>query len=609
MCKLKKLSALILVAVLLCSNIQLVGAVADEPIYVDFETPVLYGSTNFYYPDYKMSSGVTDTLEESVDLDTLKSYLINSFKSCPSSVYIIDFSIPNTQENMSALQNLIWHEIPELFHIYAIGFTLSDNYIYSINVIYNYTEQQYKTMMSQVEKSAAKLLDGIEDNNRLTDVEKALLIHDRIAVSCEYSTDTSPRECYNMYGVLVNKNAVCMGYTLAYDYLLSKVGIESDYCSSDSLNHAWNIVYIDGVPYHVDITWDDPTPDISGRVLHTNFLRSTDGIVATGHFDTEIDFTKTPTDTRYDSYYWQNSNTAFQLVENDIYYIDSQNATLNKTSNGVTQTCKSISDIWRAGTNSYWRGHYGILTFDGKNLLYSLSKAVYKYDTESGDSSVVFTPDFSAGDYYNIYGLKYENCELICEVTNSPNYTSTTKAESTQKTAHHLSSDYWVTDKGSSSTATGTKHRECTVCGIECEIATLPKVAITTRSAAADYSSCTLFTDMYICDSISKLIFASGITSISASPSHDANGNTLYGTGSTVSIFNSNEHIYDFILVVNGDLNGDSVCDAIDVALTERYSNGIGTPTKDEIYAGNKSVSDTIDASTYQRVVNTALAS
>lgn len=605
----KKLSALLLVVLLLCSSLQHVGAVTYIPAGADIQYPVLYGSTDFYYPDYKMSSGVTDGLEEAVDIDTLKSYLINSFKACPSSVYIIDFSIPKTQENMTALRNLIWHEIPELFHIYGIGFSLSDNYIYSINVSYNYTEQQYKTMMSQVEKSAAKLLDGIKGNNRLTDVEKALLLHDRIAVLCEYSTDTSPRECYNMYGVLVNKNAVCMGYTLAYDYLLSKVGIESEYCSSDSLNHAWNIVYIDGVPYHVDITWDDPTADISGRVRHTNFLRSTDGIVATGHLDTKIDYIKTPTDTRYDSYYWQNSNTAFQLVGNDIYYIDNQNATLNKISNGVTQNCKSISDTWKAGLNSYWRGHFGMLAFDGKDLLYSLSNAVYKYDTESGDSSVVFTPDFSVGEYYSIYGLKYENCELICEVTNSPNYTSTTKAESTQKTAHHLSSDYWITDRGSSPTATGIKHRECIVCGIECEFETLPKVAITTRSASASYSSCTLFTDMYTCDNINKLILASGATSVSATPSHNTNGNTLYGTGSIVSIFNDNEHIYDFTLVVNGDLNGDSVCDALDIALTERYSNEIGTPTKDEIYAGNKSVSDTIDATTYQRVVNTALAS
>lgn len=610
MCKLKKISSLVLAATLLFLNIQTASALTDKTTVIGFSYPVRYGSEDLRYPDYKMSSGVSETLETYVDLDILKDYLTKSFASCPEAVYVIDFSIPYSSKNATALRQYIWHEIPELFHINGIGFYLSDDYIYAITASYHYTEQEYKTMLSKSEKAAAKLLDGIKGNNNLTDVQKALLLHDRIAVSCEYSSDTSLQECYNFYGVFVNKNAVCMGYTFAYAYLLSQVGIESTYCASDSLNHAWNIVYIDGIPYHVDVTWDDPTADISGRVRHKNFLRSTDGIVATGHFDTEIDYISTPTDTRYDSYFWQNSNTAFQLVDNDIYYIDSQQATLNKIENGVTTTCKNISEKWQAGTNSYWSGHFGMLAFDGKDLLYSLSKAVYKYDTETGVSSAVFNPDLTAGNYYRIFGFKYENCELICEVTDSPNFTSSTKAERTQKKAHHVSSDYWITDIGSSSTATGIKHRECISCGIETESATIPKVAITTLSAAsANYNTCTLFTDMNTCDNINKLIFASGTTSISAVPSHSTNGNLLYGTGSAVEIYNDGEHIYDFTLIVNGDLNGDTVCDALDIALTERYSNGVGSPTKNEIYAANKSVSDIIDANTYQRVVNTALAS
>ena len=33
--------------------------------------------------------------------------------------------------------------------------------------------------------------------------------------------------------------------------------MKSRYCASDLMNHGWNIVTVDGVDYHVDVTWDD----------------------------------------------------------------------------------------------------------------------------------------------------------------------------------------------------------------------------------------------------------------------------------------------------------------------------------------------------------------
>ena len=65
-----------------------------------------------------------------------------------------------------------------------------------------------------------------------------------------------PRSSYNAYGVLVLRDAVCMGYALAYDYLLEQVGIKTLYCSSDALNHAWNIVRLGREYYNLDSTWD-----------------------------------------------------------------------------------------------------------------------------------------------------------------------------------------------------------------------------------------------------------------------------------------------------------------------------------------------------------------
>lgn len=611
--KSKKIFSLILAIVLLCFNSQIVFAVTDETVLYDFQYPVYPGETGFQYPELMDSAGPNvETIEQTVDIDTFREHLIENFASCPNYVDISEFKIPNTSANQKAISSYIWYETPELFQVNALGFYISNDYITAIRATYHYTADQYSTMFEEFTAGANKLLDGIKGNNKLSDVDKALLLHDRIAVWCEYTTAKTtsgsyPRESYNAYGVFAKKDAVCMGYALAYDYLLKEVGIDSYYCSSKSLNHAWNIVYINGVKYHVDVTWDDPVYDRSGRVNHTNFLRSTAGITESGHSATDYD--SSPTDTTYDSYYWQNSDTAFQLVGDDIYYIDSSTEKLNKISNGVTTTCISVHDNWSAGNGYYYVDNFSLLTYDGANLLFTLSDAVYQYDIESGVSTCVFEPDLTVGSDFSIYGLKYENCKISCEVYSSPVFASTTKAENTQTKEHHVSSDYWVIDKGSSATEEGTKHRECIHCATITETGTLPKVSIAIKSiATADYTTKVLFTKTFTCNDINDLITTSGITTIAVSPSYDVSSNELYGTGTSVAIYNGDEYIYDLTVIVKGDLNGDSVCDVLDASQTEKYANGKETPTENEIYAANGEVADGIDANTYQSVVNTALS-
>lgn len=602
--KIKRLFSLLLVIIILFSNSQIAHALTDEINSYNLEYPVLYPTNGFSYPDLMNSAGPNvETLEKTVDIDAFRNTLIEGFASCPSYVDISAFKIPSNTANWNAIKSYIWYETPELFHVQALGYSTRGGYFSSIGANYYYTAAQYSTMYQEFLNGADKLLSGIKDNNNLDDVEKALLLHDRIAVWCEYSNGSIPQESFNAYGVFAKQDAVCMGYTLAYDYLLRQVGIDSYYCSSNLLNHAWNIVIIDGNKYHVDVTWDDPTYDRSGRVRHVNFLRSSTGISSTGHNSNgTIDYDTSPASTTYDSYFWQNSDTAFQLVGDDIYYIDGTTKALNKISNNTTTVCKNIDARWWASSNSYWTGHYSLLSSDGKDLFYSLPSAVYKYDVATGTSSIIFEPDLSCGSYYSIYGFKYENCSLICEVYSTPNFQSNTKAENTQKKEYHSHSE-WVTTKAPTFTTEGIKQKICTNCNKVIEEITIPAIAVTAKeNTIIDYYNSLVFTDVFTCENINNLVSVSGTTTITFDSSKD-----FYGTGTLIDVLVDGEIVNTFTLIVNGDINGDSVCDVLDLAQAQLYASNKKTPDTLDIYAANCGIADIIDETTYQNLVNKAL--
>ena len=48
--------------------------------------------------------------------------------------------------------------------------------------------------------------------------------------------------------------------------------IPSVMVTSLNMNHAWNMVYVDDEWRFVDVTWDDPVPNVENRILHTYYM-------------------------------------------------------------------------------------------------------------------------------------------------------------------------------------------------------------------------------------------------------------------------------------------------------------------------------------------------
>ncbi len=470
-------------------------AIEDEPVIEsELKTRKLYNASKIGNVE------LTDYIPDLVAFknDVLNQYMFDdSNLTDPEGYGYVDLSkykLPANPDLYTAICDFIWYDSPELFR--ATGFMAelggkNDSSILGLKCSYIYEKpEDFARDYNIAMKTANIMLEGIEGNNTLNDVEKALLLHDRLALFCEYDVvnlenDTLPEKVYNIYGALGEGVAVCMGYTLAYDYLLERVGIDSHYCPSDKMNHVWNIVYIDNEPYHVDVTWDDITNDVSGQVIHKNFLRSTDGIKETGHkygiFD-RTDYITTPKSTKYDNYFWQDSITAFQLLNDKIYYIDSDYnsgseshrtgklTVLDDIDDITPVVLKEITDEWKKVEDStIWKYNFSKLVSGNGVLYYSKKDSVWSFDPVTNEEKIIITPEevskaTSGNSNYAIYGLRFDGCTLKGEYATTPNYTLTTKNEKPFFVDIHTKGIEWVSVVSPTESKKGKDAIKCVNC-------------------------------------------------------------------------------------------------------------------------------------------------
>lgn len=221
---------------------------------------------------------------------------------------------------MSAFERAV-NDHPQYFYVENKVAIAQSNPIQYIVIYINddYTRENVTAFNDKVEEIVA-MADGMGD------LEAALFFHDYLATAIAYSTPIppSPDPCYNVYGALMEGDAVCQGYALAYKLLLNEVGIQCTTVTSDDLNHMWNAVRFTGDDhwYYVDVTWGDPAPDKLGRSTHDNFLLSENSFRGTGHDADDWSFNpENDTSEKYESGYAFNGvDTALYRDENGGYY-------------------------------------------------------------------------------------------------------------------------------------------------------------------------------------------------------------------------------------------------------------------------------------------------
>lgn len=114
-------------------------------------------------------------------------------------------------------------------------------------------------------------------------VRQLLSIHDALVHLIRYdeaalANPTLNRERSNAASGLLDGLALCQGYAASFQLVAQQLGFEVKMPTgtAEGVNHAWDLVKVGSAWYHVDVTYDDPTPDggSSAPVDHVHFLRS-----------------------------------------------------------------------------------------------------------------------------------------------------------------------------------------------------------------------------------------------------------------------------------------------------------------------------------------------
>jgi len=279
----KKLVAAVLV-LLMSVNMTVVGICEEEVRTARITAEEMgYGlpQEGYYLPDRSRISLMSDD-----DFAEFDSVLYEAMKNREESANIEKFGYScATDEDLTVFFDDVIKVItdhPELYYVRTgCAYTYSTGTKAIKTVKFHYNEAFDKSNDEIFDAAVNNILDEAVREG-MTDEEIALALNDYLANHITYCTDYNlegtPETIYSAYGAIVEKSAVCQGYSLAFNMLLDKCGIDSEFVNSDAMLHAWSMVCLDDEWYHTDVTWADGYERNYGTdkllVSHEYFLKS-----------------------------------------------------------------------------------------------------------------------------------------------------------------------------------------------------------------------------------------------------------------------------------------------------------------------------------------------
>lgn len=359
--------------------------------------------------------------------ELLKDVIYKGFKNVETTIDLSKYCMyMNNDPNMAAkLFSSVLAEHPDIFYCTnSISYSYSLNYNkqivgYSLLVKYAYDTPTINTMKAELNDKVSYIKNNLI-NDSYSDLKKEFIVHDYLTQNCTYdaenlSKNTVPAISHTAYGALVNKVAVCDGYSKAAKLLLNECGVECGVILSDQMHHAWNYVKIDGEYYQLDITWDDPVPE-SNRLNYSYFNLTNAEMAQARHAWIESDY-PVGTSSRF-GYLRTTSPYKLTRLSDRLYYVnDSKLLSCTLEGEDIKTEVSNFRGSSLVGYDNYIYSTSGIRYYSDPEPTYKISKLNIKDNTSEdvftfkGNFSTMYLKDNKLNVEYTSNGLN--NTKLI----------------------------------------------------------------------------------------------------------------------------------------------------------------------------------------------------
>ena len=355
--------------------------------------------------------------------ETFRSMIRNAWENHQTSVSLRSLRLPiNTVSDWyydMLYTDADWFYVDSAFS-YSSARGLTGTYVSTLQIKYLYSAKAVPAMQKELDDAITQILAPIDPS--WSDAEKVLYLHDYLAEHCEYDLTYENNDAYT---ALVDGITVCQGYSLAMCILCRMLDIPCYTITSDSLNHMWNVVCVDGEWYHCDSTYDDGAPDMLGHGTHMYLLQS-DAVMQDDPYHAADDWNyfsegqtiKCVSDDYSDAFWVGALDTVQPLPDGSWFYakaVDPANVRLasqvqttfcRSTLMNNTEECGTAAAAWPTETGTVYSVCYICTEVSGDRVYYYDTQNIYEMSIDGSDTKTIYTLTEEEKELGYIYGIR-----------------------------------------------------------------------------------------------------------------------------------------------------------------------------------------------------------
>lgn len=315
--------------------------------------------------------------------------LIEEHSNTP--ICVSDYGI--NVERLNELYTTLYCSRPDFYYASGVKglITYSNDELY-FNVKYNYDKDRTELMQKEIDRRTDEIFAGMGEN--MTVKEKLLYFHDAVVGMVEYTESETDRG-RNIYDVFVKGKALCVGYSLAFEYLCDKAGIPC--ITVYSKDHIWNMVQVDDEWYYVDCTWDELVTEQPNCVMHMLLLVSEDYFnkYYMSHGDYEAAY-EADSD-RFEDELWRSVICRMDYYKGIWYFVADGGFYCYDVNTGAIDLPYEFHEVWLDPKNTEMTVSFGKTNIWDGYILFSSKYNIYRYDPMTGKTKKIYSANQSRG--------------------------------------------------------------------------------------------------------------------------------------------------------------------------------------------------------------------